>query len=186
MKYIKKFEKYVIPNTDSPEVSSDKDYFNNLEDNIKEYNTKKTTLQNIYMTYTNQDDLVKKLFSQKFINSNTTPTKDSPRKFMNPLLDLWSQVCQKMRDTKNIQDQITSEKGTINQKNDLISQNPNVADSANQSISNSNSNITDLNQQLSKINTSITILKKQTEDELAKMKKELTISKSRIDYTQNK
>jgi len=185
MKLIKKYkffkEKYQIPNTDAPELSSDKSTFNDLEFNILQYNQKKNVVQNIYMTYTDQQDLINKLFNQKFINKKTTSTTTTdPKKFLNPLLGLWAQVCEKMRAIKDIQDKISSEQDTIDQKQDLASQNPGVADSTNQDIKSSNDKISDYKSQLSQLNTDITDLENQIRIKLQKMKVELSITRDRI------
>jgi hypothetical protein len=54
-------EKYNVTQNDSTEVASDKSYFNKSESDIKEFLTKKTTIDNIYKTYTDEKDLIKKL-----------------------------------------------------------------------------------------------------------------------------
>lgn len=170
MKYIRNFklfnEKYKIDEiNDTPEMTSAKTYANKMEDDIKNYNDKKISVDNIYFSYTTPEDLTNKLKNQKF-------TKDG--KFTNPLLGLYAQISSKTRKIKDLESEI--EKGKQDLK-DIIDNKINgdidLEKSIQTDIDNINIKINDKTKEISTLEKDISDLQKNITDDITKMKKEL-------------
>ena len=94
-------ELYNVYQNDPTELASQKLHANDMEKHIKEFLTKKTNLDNIYVTYKDEKDLISKLSAQKFIEQNTSDKKKI--KFLNPLIGLYAQAAEKKRELRNIE-----------------------------------------------------------------------------------
>ena len=178
-------EKYTLDQNDAPELAASKTSFNKMENDIKEFLTKKTVVDNIYLTYTDEKDLVSKLFAQKFIPLNTGDKKKIS--FINPLIGLYAQASDKKRDLKRIEDELSSQNDTMSQRQTTISQNPDTSDSLKNDVTYIQGKISDINKQMSTLKNEITSLEKSTELKLKQMKVEMAANKKRLDYfMQNK
>lgn len=171
-------ETYTVPQNAPPEIASDMSSFNDLEGNIKEFNAKKSILDNIYMTYTDEKDLINKLSSQKFIDNTTDKTKI---KFHNPLLGLWAQSSEKNKELKDLQDKINDDNKSILDKTASLSKNPTLKDAINKEIESLKNSIVEKNKLLSQIKTGVGNLQKSTQDKIKQMSGEYSQSKNRID-----
>jgi len=186
---IKKYSEFILENyfpdnTDSPEIASDMNGFNDISDQIKEFDTKKVTINNIYMTYTDEKDLINKLSSQKFID-NTSDKKSI--KFHNSILGMWAQSCEKRRDLKEIDDQIKKWEEDIKNEEDNIKNNPSSEESVRANINLIEDKIKQKTQDVSKKQLEIGDLEKLAKDKLKSLKDELSLSKKRLDmYRANK
>jgi predicted nucleic acid-binding Zn-ribbon protein len=114
-------EKFIPDKNADPEVASAININNKNEDDVKEYNSKKNTLLNIYKTYKDEKDLLLKLTTAKFINK-TTNIKNL--KFNNPLLGLLATISDKNRKVIDIEKQIDGWKDNIKDQQQNISNNP--------------------------------------------------------------
>ena len=173
-------EKYTIDQNDQTDMASSKIYFNKSESDIKEFLSKKITIDNIYATYTDEKDLISKLFSQKLIPTNTSNKKQI--QFTNPLIGMYSQSAEKKRELKSIEDKLKSQKDSLVEKQSMISQNPDTREALNADIQYIQSKISDLSKQVSKMNSDIVTLERNTEQKLKQMKIDLTNNKKKIDY----
>jgi hypothetical protein len=186
---IKKYNQFILETfnaeqNDPPEIASDMNTFNDTEDVIKEFNNKKVTVNNIYMTYKDEKDLINKLSSQKFID-NTNNKKSI--KFQNPLLGLWAQSCEKRREIKDINDQVSKWNDDIKDEQDNIKNNPSMKDSSSSNIQLTQDKIKEKNQQITKLQMDVVNLEKLAKDKLKKMTDDINSSKKRIDlYRTNK
>jgi len=173
-------EKFIIDQNDPAEFAADKTSFNKLEADVKEFMTKRVTLDNIYITYKDEKDLINKLFAQKFIPQNTGDKKKI--KFNNPLFGLYAQAAEKKRELKNIQDDLDAQKDTLSTRQSDIASNPDNKDSLQNDVDYIQSKIGDLNDKISKIKNEIVTLERNTRDKLKQMQKDLVNNKKRIDY----
>jgi chromosome segregation ATPase len=173
-------EKYSITQNDPIQLASDKTYFNQMEENIKEFLTKKVTVDNIYMTYTDDKDLISKLSAQKFIPTNTSDKKQI--KFNNPLIGLYADAAQKKRELKSLESDLISQKDTLTDRQSSITANPESADSIKNDISYTQTKISDINIRVQKIKNEIVTLERNTRDKLKEMKDDLANNKKKIDY----
>jgi len=186
---IKKYSEFIVENyfpdnTDSPEIASDMNGFNDISNQIKEFNTKKVTINNIYMTYTDEKDLINKLSSQKFID-NTSDKKSI--KFHNPILGMWAQSCEKRRDLKEIDDQIKKWQEDIKNEESNLKSNPSSKDTVDANIKLTQDKIKEKTQEVSKKQMEIANLEKLANDKLKSLSDELGLSKKRLDmYRANK
>jgi hypothetical protein len=99
-------EKISVINTDSPSVASSANNINDIEKYIKEFNQKKVDLENIYMTATDEKNLVANLSARKFINPVSSK---SQMQFFNPILGKYARVC----DLKKQINDLEKEQGTV-------------------------------------------------------------------------
>lgn len=88
-------EKMEVSQTDSPGLTSKKNFLNDLEKHIKEYSAKKNQLERIYTNYTDDKNLLQLLKSNGFVDK----TIDNSRKieFLNPIFTIYYRACEKMR-----------------------------------------------------------------------------------------
>ena len=183
-KYKQFLETYIPDQTDAPEITSDMNRFNGSESQIKEFGTKKVTINNIYMTYKDEKDLIDKLVAQKFIDR--TGNKKTIQ-FNNPLLGLWAQSCDKRRELKDMEDQISKWDQSIKDEQDNLKNNPSSADVVNANIKLTEDKISQKKQEVAKKQTEILNLEKLANDKLKQLRSELTNSKKRLDmYRANK
>ena len=183
-KYLNFLETYIPEQTDAPEIASDMNTFNASEDQVKEFDTKKITISNIYLTYKDEKDLIDKLVSQKFIDR---AGDKKTIKFHNPLLGLWAQSCEKRRELKDIEDQMGKLNQSIKDEQENLKNNPSSADTVNANIKSTEDNITQKKQEITKKQTEILNIEKLAKDKLKQFKDELTNSKKRLDmYRTNK
>lgn len=173
-------ELYNVYQNDPTELSSQKITANEMEGHIKEFLTKKTNIDNIYVTYKDEKDLISKLSTQKFIEQNTSDKKKI--KFLNPLIGLYAQAAEKKRELKNIENDISNQEQVVSDRKSQISQNPETKDSLQQDINYTISKVNDLKSRLSKVKNEIVSLERSTEKKLKEMKASLTENKKRIDY----
>jgi hypothetical protein len=176
-------EKYQLDQNDSPEITSQKQSFNDLEENIKEYNLKKVTLDNIYKTYIDDSDLVNKLKSQKLLEGNPGDVKTI--KFNNPLLAIHAQMSRKMRKIMDIEKIIKLEEESISNKKGASDGGKEVADSLSQDIESSQEKISSKRTEIQKLDAEIMSLKKQIDAEINKIKKQIIDSQKRINTEQS-
>lgn len=183
-KYKQFLETYIPEQTDAPEIASDMNTFNASEDQVKEFDTKKITISNIYLTYKDEKDLIDKLVSQKFIDR---AGDKKTIKFNNPLLGLWAQSCDKRRELKDMEDQISKWDQSIKDEQDNLKNNPSSADVVNANIKLTEDKISQKKQEVAKKQTEILNLEKLANDKLKQLRSELTNSKKRLDmYRANK
>lgn len=184
---IKKFndfisEKYFPTQNDSPDIISYMNTFNNSELVIVEYNKKKVTLTNIYLTYKDEIDLYNKLSTQEFIEK--TSDKKSIN-FKNPLLGLWAQSCKKNRELQDITNQLNKWQEEIKSEESNIISNPSMEVSSKEQISLLEEKIKLKNKEISNKKIEILNLEKLAKTKLDEIKKELADSKKRIDMYQS-
>jgi DNA repair exonuclease SbcCD ATPase subunit len=170
-------EALTILQTDSPSVATTIHKFNDLEKFINEFNTKRTVLRNIYLTYDGEDDLINKLSSQNFIEK-TTNKKEI--KFENPLLQMYSQVCDKIRRVEQIKKDVDNSNSNIKDKQQFISDNPSSKEENTEDIKSIQTQISDKNKDIQELNQEIVRLERQTNEKLKQMSKELVDTKKEI------
>jgi hypothetical protein len=186
IKYFQEFilELYNADKTDPPQIASDMNRYNELENQIKDFDRLKVTVNNIYMTYKDEKDLIDKLAAQKIIDKTDNKKK---LKFHNPVLAIWAQSCDKRRDLKNLQDQIKDWKTDISDEQSNIKANPSSKDSLSANIKLTEDKIRQKTQYISKLQMEIVNLEKIAKDKLKVFKDDLMASKKRIDlYRFNK
>jgi hypothetical protein len=186
---IKKYSEFIVETyfpdkTDSPEMASDMNRFNDISSQIKEFATKKVTISNIYMTYTDEKDLINKLSAQKFIDKTENRKKI---KFHNPILGMWAQSCEKRRELKDIDDQIKKWEEDIKNEQFNLKSNPSSKDTVDANIKLTQDKIREKTQDISKKQMEIANLEKLAKDKLKALTNELGLSKKRLDlYRVNK
>ena len=181
MKYLKRFEKFDLK--DKPvDVATDMNTFNSSEENIKDFNSKKSALLNIYLTY-QQDatptdatptDLYRKLLSGKFIKPGNVNSKII---FTNPLFAVYSEYCAKSRELKNISGTLDQKKQELEAKQGDTSGD---AETRNNDIQTLNNDIQDKMKSLDQLKRDISSLQKSASDQIKSSTTNLDGAKKRI------
>lgn len=185
LKYIKTFETFSDEDQKaSLGVNADMNSFNDTENNIKDFNSRKSAFMSIYDTYKEDDketsmqtDLYNKLLSAKFIKAGDK----NKIQFLNPLFTIYSEVCQKTRDLKNMNETLANKRKEVVDKQKAISDKSIDTVTANKDIQNINKDIVDITKKLVDVNKNISDLQKNSNDQLTNMTKTLQDSKKRID-----
>lgn len=165
LNYKKFLESYTIDEKDPPELNTQKIDSNNLQLWISEYNSKKGVIDSIYSTYIDNNDLITKLKSGKFIEDNGS--------FINPLLGLRSQIAKKNREILVVQKNIKITENDIKSKQDLIRSDPTLKESISGDIANLNKKSTDYKSKISSLSKDIIDLEKSINEKLLEFKKSL-------------
>lgn len=176
------FDRYNYDQTDRLEISSQKKSANQIEEYIKEYGVKKVTLDNIYLTYVDDKDLINKLKTQKFISGN--PSNQKTIEFINPLLGIHAQISQNLRKIKGIEAEIKSDEESKSSKQKISDGSPEAKDAMTNDIKSITDKIASKKADIIKINNDVLTLKKSIDIQLASMKKELMSSQRRISTDQ--
>lgn len=184
-------EVYQEFSTDSDEMARNKMSINDLEKYIREFQSKKTILHNIYMRYKTEDELMSKLKSGKFIANyevdsknpqrvKATNIKDSRRmKFLNPLLAEVARVSEKRREIINLEKDITKQEETIKDRQSAIQQDPQLKDSFTEDIKNTKGKIDNIQKRIDEIKAEISVIENQTKIKFQQMRKDFQL-KSKI------
>lgn len=188
MKYIKRFnEAFDIKKENPPvEVASDMTSFNDTEKWVKDFNTRKGILANIYMTYKDDVtpseestpvDLYNKLVAAKFIKPSNVKSK---LVFFNPLFNIWGEICKKNRQLKNANTTLSQKKQDIANKQSEVAAGTGDVTSANTDIETANNDMKAQLDNLTAIKKEIANLQKASADEMKNRVKALQTSKKRI------
>jgi predicted RNase H-like nuclease (RuvC/YqgF family) len=191
MKYLKTFEKFDVKKENPGlEIGSDMNNFNDSEKWLKDFNARKNAFITIYNTYKDDtnpsdnipQDLFNKLLSAKFIKQNSDKSKIV---FINPLFNIYSELCKKTREVKNITSTLNQKKTDLIEKQKSIKNNDGDTETINKDIQDTNNSIKELSDNLNKINNEINNLKKSSDEQIKKSTKTLKDSKTRIDTLEN-
>ncbi len=152
MMKIKRYNKFLLERiepstTDAPAILNDINTVNDLENNIIQFNSKKTELENIYITSTDEKQLLGALKARGYI-SPTTNKKDM--KFINPILGKYAQVCDLRKQVNDLSKQMVEVDDKMKQKEIEIKNNPTLKSTIQQEIK---SIMTDKDNKKSRINS---------------------------------
>ncbi len=173
-------EKFIPQPTDSVTSASDKNFFNEEEDLIQKFNSNKVDLENIYKTYTDQDDLMNKLFNKGFITQKTADSKK--KKFKNRYLSKWASICDKKRRIQDIESIMSGNEEDINNYNKSLADNK-----GNETIINyTQEKIDNTKERLQKNKDKIIKLQKDILDLDRELKKDFEILKKKHGELKNK
>jgi outer membrane protein assembly factor BamD (BamD/ComL family) len=161
-------ENVEVYQTDDPSLASRKNLLNDLEKQSKEFLQKRIELDNIYITYKDEGDLINKLSARGFIKK--TGNKKNIE-FENPLLSIYSGASQKSRTLKDIEKSIEELKGRLKDKNDYLQKNPNSKESVGSEIETLNKELEEKNKQIQKISNEIVQIQRVSNERLKEITK---------------
>jgi len=172
---IKNFEKFInekiaVVNSDTPSVASAANTINQLEENIKEFNTRRIELENIYKTSIDEKDLVSKLSSRKFINPVNTK---SNMEFFNPLFAKYSRVCDLQKQMMDLEKEQSKIDTSIKETESQIGQNPSSKDGFLKDIQSKKTDIERIKTKLSTIKSEADRLERLTMTEIKDIQKRI-------------
>ena len=162
-------EKIEIIQTDSPSLASQKNKLNDLEKHTKEFLQKKTDLENIYLTYTDEGDLINKLSARGFIKKTGNKKQIE---FENPLFSVFSSACEKTRTLKDLEKSVEELGEKLKDKNEYLQKNPSSKDSVGQEIESVRKDLGEKNKQIQKISTEIVQLQRISNQRLLDMQQD--------------
>lgn len=174
-------EKFIPQRDDEFADASIKNYFNDEELLVQKFNTWKVEMENIYMSYIDEADLINRLFNKKFIKEKTTNPKK--KLFINKYLGRWAEICEKKRKLNDIEKislsnqkdmQDTNKEMTDNKGNDT------VISYAKDKAADTAKRLSDNQSKLEELQIEIITLEKQLKKDFEKMKKKHKLAKSKI------
>jgi hypothetical protein len=186
-------ERYQIGQNDKPETASKKAQFNDIESWVMQYRTHRQDLDNIYMTYTSQEDLRKKLqnFQQKMgggsekvareLQLQANPKNPKTFQFLNPLFGIHSQISAKKRQLKIKEMDLEKQKQTIADREKSSGGKEDLEAAYAVDIESTQDKIGTITEDLKKIQQEITDLERQVKKELKAMVDKIRINKAAID-----
>jgi len=186
-------EKYTVLPTDQPEAASGKAYFNDLEAHIRDYQTHRKELDNIYMTYEDKEDLRKKLqaFQSKLgggdsraagqLQMQANPKDPKSFVFLNPLFNIYSQISAKKRQIKIKEMDLDKQKDTIEDRQRSSAGSEELKASYDQDIESTEEKMSGIKDDIKEIHQQIADLEKQTRQKLKQMMDEFRRNKTNMD-----
>jgi predicted nucleic acid-binding Zn-ribbon protein len=163
-------EKISVINTDSPSVASSANKINDIENHIKEFNQKKVDLENIYMTATDEKNLVANLSARKFINPVSSK---SQMQFFNPILSKYARVCDLKKQISDLEKEQGTVDNSIKDKQSQIGSNPTAKDSLTKDIQTKKTDVENIKRKIGEIKSECDRLERLTMAELQEMQKEI-------------
>ena len=163
-------EKISVFTTDRPNIASDINNINKLEEFIKEFNNKKTDLQNIYMTAKDEKDLINKLVARQFIDSTTDK---SQMKFKNPLLAKYSTTCDYKKQIFDLENEQKEIEKSVENKQSQIGPNPTLKDSLTKDIQSRRTDISRIKTRISELKSESERIERLTIKELEQLQKQI-------------
>lgn len=139
-----------------------------LDERIKEYNSKKTSLYNIYMQYTDKESLKSSLVSSGYAEKDGDTVK-----FKNPLLRSYGRIADTYRKIRDTEDYIKMQKEEIQIKKKAISDNPNLEEGLKSQIDNIEERIDNSEDKIRDYKDTANELTKVLDDRVKEMKKDL-------------
>jgi hypothetical protein len=179
-------EAYNIDETDSTEIARHKIEVNNMTRWITEYNQKKSILFRIYMSFTDDEDLLNKLRQQKIVDSFETDSKIPSKvrntnirdpkkmKFENPLLSELANVAEKQRMLKDLEEDLKQQEKTINDREAATVDNERLRPSFQKDTERMNSKISDIENDINEIKREINILNTKAREKFTQMQRDLS------------
>lgn len=164
-------EKISVLNTDGPSVISSVNQINDLESHIKEFNSKKTELMNIYLTAKDEVSLIDNLKARGFINPSTNK---SEIEFKNPLLGKFGNVCNLRKKIKDLESQEVEVNNSIKDKESQLTQNPSMKSSTTEDIKLKKTDIESIKRKIGEIKAESDRIERLTMKELQEMQDKLT------------
>ena len=163
-------EKISVLDVDSPSIASSANKINDIEKNVREFNQKRVDLENIYMTATDEKNLVANLSSRKFINPVNSK---SQMQFLNPLLGKYARVCDLKKQISDLEKEQGTVDNSIKDKQAQIGPNPTAKDSLTKDIQTKKTDVENIKRRISEIKSECDRLERLTMDELQEMQKEI-------------
>jgi predicted nucleic acid-binding Zn-ribbon protein len=172
---IKKFKNFIsekisVLDVDKPSVASTANHLNDLESHIKEFNTKKVDLENIYKLSVNEKDIVRKLSARKFINPVSSK---SQMEFINPLLGKYARVCDLKKQISDLEKEQSEVDKSVKGKESEIGSNPSMKDSLLNDIQSKKTDTERIKTKLQELRTESDRLERLTMKELQEIQKEI-------------
>jgi len=186
-------EKYQIGQNDKPETASRKAQLNEIESWVSQYRAHRQDLDNIYMTYTSQEDLRKKLqnFQQKMgmgsekvareLQLQANPKNPKTFQFLNPLFGLHSQISAKKRQIKIKEMDLEKQKQTIADREKSSGGKEDLEATYAVDIEATQDKIGTITEDLKRLQQEIADVERQVKKELKMMVDKIRISKGAID-----
>jgi len=163
-------EKISVLDVDKPSVATTANELNDLESHIKEFNSKKVDLENIYKLSVNEKDLINKLSARKFINPVSSK---SQMKFNNPLLGKYSRVCDLKKQISDLEKEQSEVDKSVKGKESEIGSNPTMKDSLLNDIQSKKTDIERIKTKLQELKSESDRLERLTVKELQDIQREI-------------
>lgn len=173
-------ETYDIDDHDPVDISMKKVDFNKKEEWIKEYKSKSSVLDNIYLSYVDQEDLANKLKSNKLIDDSKEIS------FINPLIGIRAQISQKNRKLQDIRKNIKILEDDIKSKEDLVNNDATLRNSLGEDITNIKQKISENNNEINIIHKEVTDLEKHIHTKLKEFEDSISDTNKNISEYKNK
>jgi len=176
-------EKMSVINTDSPSIISSVNKLNDMESHIKEFNSKRVEIENIYITAKDETSLIDNLKARGYINPTTNK---SQMQFKNPLLGKYASICdlkKKISDLEKEQGEVDS---SIKDKESQMGTNPSLKDSLTQDIKTKKTDVENIKRRIGEVKAECDRLERLTMKELQEMQKELTSGIMDVRQTRSK
>ena len=176
-------EKVSVVNTDTPSTISSVNNLNDMESHIKEFNSKKVEIENIYKTAQDETSLIDNLKARGYINPTTNK---SQMEFKNPLLGKYATVCDLKKKISDLEKEQGSVDDSIKDKQSQIGSNPSLKDSITQDIDTKRTDVENIKRKIQEIKAESDRLERLTMKELQEMQKEIVSGTRDVRQTRSK
>lgn len=178
---IKNYKDFILEDlepakNDSIDIVSSKNALNKMEEEIKEYNTKRGTLYNLYMKSLNELELNRQLTSNKFLDAN------DPKKiiFSNKLLGMSAEIFKKQRQINNMNLSVDKMKKDLDNEKTNIKNNPSSKQYGDENIKLINDKMKVKTKEINKLNQDIAKLELDLKEKMKQYQKEINDNKNKL------
>ena len=163
-------EKISVVNTDSPSIISSVNRLNDMESHIKEFNSKRVEIENIYITAKDETSLIDNLKARGYINPTTNK---SQMVFKNPLLGKYATICGLKKKISDLEKEQGEVDGSIKDKESQMGANPSLKDTITQDIKTKKTDVENIKRRIGEIKAECDRLERLTMKDLQEMKNQL-------------
>jgi chromosome segregation ATPase len=179
---IKRFNDFIkeeisTSSTDRPSVATAINSINKLQDDIKDFHSKKSQLRAIYMSAKNEKELIQSLFRQKFIKQPNDKTK---MEFSNNFLQKYSNVCDYLKQATDKQKEIDDLEKKNSELESSISSNPTSEDSIKKDVGSNNTLIQKIKNDMADLSKRANDMEREMNSELVEMQRKVKSDQSII------
>lgn len=177
MIHIKKFENFELSPTEDPNISDIKLDWNNMNDWISEFNSKKAIIDQAYMKYKDIKELRNMLISKGIAEKDGDGIN-----IKNPLLSIWAKTSSYKRKISGIEKSLELLKNSLRDNVAKLSTEPDLKDVVDQQNTSINDSMRIKNKEILDLNKEIIKAENEVKDKIKEMKDKLKNDQKSISH----
>ena len=176
MKHIKKFENFDLSPTEDPNSSDAKLDWNNMNDWISEFSSKRVIVEQAYMKYKDIKELRNILVSKGIADKDGDGIN-----IKNPLLSIWAKASSYKRKISVLEKSLDLLRNTLKENTSKLATEPDLKDVVEQQNMSINDNIRKKMKEIQELNKEVSNTDNEVKEKIKEMKDKLKNDRKTID-----